>query len=52
MSAIAAALTVYWASALDFVQRPIVYAPAGVFLFVLWTFIGVATFNREHQYQY
>jgi hypothetical protein len=61
ISAVTASAVGYWSAALIWVQHPYVYVPAFVFLFVLWTYIGimvltsrgsVQTVKIAHEYAY
>jgi hypothetical protein len=51
MSAAGAAAALYFESAIELIQQPIVYVPASVFLFLLWTYIGLATLTARQRPQ-
>lgn len=49
MSTVIAFTTSLWQSALQWVQQPSVYVFAGVFLFSLWTLIGISTLRGRNK---
>lgn len=52
MSALAAAAIAYFNFALQWVQQPTVYTSAGVFLFMLWTYIGLTVLRDRQKPQF